>query len=540
MKNFQTVLIILLLLIAGSAVSLAQPVLKVFPDTLKYTNTFERLQHLLIYNDGSEEISIDSIYIDKSIYHARFDRDPVFPIIIQPADSLVMDCIFWNYWSYTYGAYDSSVIIYSDASNNITPIGSEINLNNTSPGYGEIIGTVTSGNNPVQNAKVFFYRNGTVLTDSAVTNGEGNYSISPLAGNYFAAVEKEGFNLSYYSQRVSPVDADFIELKENSTLNINFDLTQVSPTGLSIRGNIFDRFSGGLAKKERSGIVIASKGDHNPSKISHTKNGNVKIFTGIIYSDGSYSIENIQEPGYYYILAFSEFYIPGYYAESQNSALFWQDADSVLIEGELSDYNIYLERDSSYGGGVISGKVNSNLDSNFVNTIVYAQASNGIVYTHNFVDANGNYKITGLPYGEYRVVAQLIDYENAVSSSIKIDQENSVATGVDLEFSVTNIDEPNSLPVDFRLYQNYPNPFNPETVISFSLDKNSFITLKVYDVLGNEVTTLINGNKEAGFHKINFSTSNLSSSGGSISSGVYFYRLQSANQISAKKMVLLR
>ena len=153
MRKFEIVLLFVMIL---STNVFGQSSLRVFPDTLKYTDTFERLQHLFIYNEGNEDLIIDSIYIDESIYYPRFDRDPVFPIILQPSDSLVMDCIFWNYWSYTSIAYDSAIVIYSNSSNNITAISSKIDLTNIGPGYGLIEGRVTSGGSPVQNAKILF------------------------------------------------------------------------------------------------------------------------------------------------------------------------------------------------------------------------------------------------------------------------------------------------------------------------------------------------------------------------------------------------
>ena len=86
---------------------------------------------------------------------------------------------------------------------------------------------------------------------------------------------------------------------------------------------------------------------------------------------------------------------------------------------------------------------------------------------------------------------------------------------------------------NYRLDQNYPNPFNPNTIISFELRRSDFVTLKVYDILGREIADLINGVKEAGVHQVTFDASNLTS-------GVYFYRLQSGNFMETKKMVLLR
>ena len=83
------------------------------------------------------------------------------------------------------------------------------------------------------------------------------------------------------------------------------------------------------------------------------------------------------------------------------------------------------------------------------------------------------------------------------------------------------------------LYQNYPNPFNPTTKIEYSIPKTSFVTLKVYDILGREVVMLVNEEKSVGNYKAEFNGSNLSS-------GIYFYKLQAGDYTSVKKMVLLK
>lgn len=88
-------------------------------------------------------------------------------------------------------------------------------------------------------------------------------------------------------------------------------------------------------------------------------------------------------------------------------------------------------------------------------------------------------------------------------------------------------------PNEFVLDQNYPNPFNPSTIISFSVPQSSFVTLKVYDVLGNEVSTLVNETKEAGKYNVSFDAAGLSN-------GVYFYSINSDNFTSTKKMILMK
>ena len=91
----------------------------------------------------------------------------------------------------------------------------------------------------------------------------------------------------------------------------------------------------------------------------------------------------------------------------------------------------------------------------------------------------------------------------------------------------------NSVPTGFALMQNYPNPFNPSTVISYQLPIGSHTTLKIYNVLGKEIVTLVDEEKQAGIYEVEFNAKGLSS-------GVYFYKLQAGNSVETKKMILLR
>jgi hypothetical protein len=96
---------------------------------------------------------------------------------------------------------------------------------------------------------------------------------------------------------------------------------------------------------------------------------------------------------------------------------------------------------------------------------------------------------------------------------------------------------------NYSLSQNYPNPFNPSTNIEFQISESGFASLKVYDILGNEIATLVNEKKPAGKHSVEFSTIGGSASGGSaytLPSGLYFYQLRAGNFIQTKKMLLLK
>jgi glucose/arabinose dehydrogenase len=102
--------------------------------------------------------------------------------------------------------------------------------------------------------------------------------------------------------------------------------------------------------------------------------------------------------------------------------------------------------------------------------------------------------------------------------------------------TVSDIDDL-SIYHEYTLNQNYPNPFNPATSIRFSIADFGFVTLKVYDVLGNELATLVNEQKPAGNYRVTFDA--LSAAGG-LPSGIYFYTLKTGNYSSTKKMILLR
>jgi len=99
--------------------------------------------------------------------------------------------------------------------------------------------------------------------------------------------------------------------------------------------------------------------------------------------------------------------------------------------------------------------------------------------------------------------------------------------------TITNISVNPEIPKDYNLSQNYPNPFNPTTKITFALPKSGLVTLKVYDVLGREVSTLVNEVKNAGTYTVEFDASGLSS-------GIYFYKLESNGFTAVKKMMLMK
>ncbi|MFA3782216.1 glycoside hydrolase family 2 TIM barrel-domain containing protein [Melioribacteraceae bacterium 4301-Me] len=138
-------------------------------------------------------------------------------------------------------------------------------------------------------------------------------------------------------------------------------------------------------------------------------------------------------------------------------------------------------------------------------------------------DNPGGYQSMGL-YSMDRTIAK------PVAEILK----NAYQPYYDLEGVLTEVkDEKGIKPNEFLLKQNYPNPFNPSTIIGYQLPNGSFVTLKVYDILGREIVTLINEYKPAGEHKVKFNAANLPT-------GVYFYKFTAGDKTSVKKMILLK
>ncbi|MBT8379039.1 MAG: T9SS type A sorting domain-containing protein [Ignavibacteria bacterium] len=127
--------------------------------------------------------------------------------------------------------------------------------------------------------------------------------------------------------------------------------------------------------------------------------------------------------------------------------------------------------------------------------------------------------------GDYRIIVEVYD-ESGNFDIDSMDVKFKNGNPVDTE------DEEGEL-FAFRLEQNYPNPFNPTTKIKFELPDQNRVTLKVYNVLGNEIATLINKDKPSGTYEIEFDATGLPS-------GIYFYELHAGNFVETRKMILLK
>ena len=143
-----------------------------------------------------------------------------------------------------------------------------------------------------------------------------------------------------------------------------------------------------------------------------------------------------------------------------------------------------------------------------------------------------NFKLVlpgGLP--NFPRIYVLIDQGNTIS---EIHQNNNKGFNVLGASSVVGIDDENYiLPDKYLLYQSFPNPFNPSTTIKYSVPNSDIVNIKVYDILGKEVATLLNEYKSPGSYIVEFD-------GSKFASGVYFYQLKAGNYLDTKKMILMK
>lgn len=506
----------------------------IMPHHISFMNKFEKRKIVRLINKGQNNISIDSIKYDQSMLHLRNNNFSDFPFSLLPDSSLSIDVLLANY--FTLQGEDSSTVInvYSNSRDSVKNISVNIEFQMFHRMDGKISGSVSDSLNYLADAKVYFFFDGIYLIDSTTTDIDGNYEKELRYGNYFVSAVKRDYYLQYSDFKNSPLDADFVEVKKDNPKIINFILEQEVETDLSISGKVLDIFSDDVLSKA---IVVVRKGDHNPTKIQASSTTDpMRDYSVMTNSNGEYNIRNIQTGGDYYLQAFSQYYIPGYFNHMSNHETHWQNADSINIHGFESNKNVYLDRDSSYGGGVARGHVrkNNNLSDTTKNSLIYAvSTSNNKVYNYSYSRTTGDFNLPALPSGNYKLVTEKIGYESSESNDFVVGTTQDTIINIDLILIPTSIKQTSEMATTFSLSQNYPNPFNPSTTIEFTIDKYDNISLTIYNLLGQKVAELLSGNFNAGTYKVQFDASKLST-------GIYIYQLKSSYNVIAKKMELLK
>jgi hypothetical protein len=369
------------------------------------------------------------------------------------------------------------------------------------------------------------------MTYAARTDSFGNYQIKGVRPGdtlvIFAQPFDRAFQPQYYNGKTTFGTADRIGVTGDVT-NINFTLVAKPVYANGISGTVKDSAGTTIV----SGSVFAFR----KGAMINDRFG-FKIRVQVDTLTGAYSFTNL-EPGQYILLAEGRGYAPSFFKYDGSTTMDPRKADSVVVTETslVTGINFFLKvRAPHVGGGFAFGIVKGNDGSTLPGTLNYLVDASGNFVNYSVTDLDGSYMIQNIEAGNYTLVSALPSFQSA-QKSLSVDYLNNSTLNVDVNLtpnSTTGITDNATVITGYALMQNYPNPFNPSTTISYQLPQNSFVTLKVYNILGNEVATLVNEQQTAGKYNFNFKANNLAS-------GVYFYKLTAGNFTSIKKLTLLK
>lgn len=368
------------------------------------------------------------------------------------------------------------------------------------PGFGRLHGMVWSG-----------------VTDSA-----GQY-VAHLHANkrYVAMAFKPGYLHKFYHDKHTPFDADRISSSSDIS-GVDFDLITNPIAALYISGTVHDTTNSGVL----SHVMLIRLSGIGPRVVRYRTTDSL----------GNYLFTNLV-PGVFLVKAVPvDLYAPAWYAAVGCGIRNWRNADTIRLAGNRSDIDICVLPARDGGCGHIAGHVDhpGNLDavSNAQGVTVYAvSTTTNQIAGYDVTEDNGSFSIDNLPPDTYSLEVDKEGYSASPTSSVTVGISNnfdvsnaSIIITPDVVTSVPN--HASSRPLEYRLDQNYPNPFNPSTTIEFALAKISAVSLKVYNIIGQEVASLTNSTLDAGSYKIQWNGAD--QSGKSLGSGIYFVKLSAS------------
>lgn len=215
-------------------------------------------------------------------------------------------------------------------------------------------------------------------------------------------------------------------------------------------------------------------------------------------------------------------------------------ADLNFVSNTLG-WTYVADRPGSGGEGIIGVAVNPGLKDSTVGSypdVIAKSTVPSLSYLYQFTRVSGQYNGVGRMADNFNIATFCVDIQslrNAVGGASGSPHRRFINAGLDYvdQITPTNIEEPNAIPTVYELKQNFPNPFNPATKINFSIPKQGFVSLKIYDITGRLISQLVNEMKSPGYYSVDFNAANLAS-------GAYFYRLESADFVDVKRMMLVK
>jgi len=336
-----------------------------------------------------------------------------------------------------------------------------------------------------------------------------------------------------------------------------FDLTFINDRfgiGVGLNGAVIKYFpvatylvSGSVKYNDNNQPVTS--GMVKAFKLNKSTGNIIVLDSALIQSNGTYSLNRFPQDsldiGVFPNSSPPNDWIITYYP----STIYWQSATVIYPTGNLNNIDISAIRMvNTNSNNSLSGKVMQHTFSfveNIKDAIVYAKNGNTFVKCA-VTDANGVYNMHSLPAGNLKILVNRLGYSSDSTNVIVTETSNIDSVNFYLYRMFVEIKQiSNTIPSEYKLYQNYPNPFNPSTNIRYQIPRqgesstnNRFISLKVFDILGRELVTLVNEFQKAGTYEILFSIDHYANN--PLPSGIYFYRLQTGDFVDTKRMVLIK
>ncbi|MDZ7316785.1 MAG: carboxypeptidase regulatory-like domain-containing protein [candidate division KSB1 bacterium] len=279
------------------------------------------------------------------------------------------------------------------------------------------------------------------------------------------------------------------------------------------------------------------------------------FYTAVADTNGNFILSGLPENTKFLIYAFSiwtigEYYNNVYDPEEATLVRAGYPEATLLKDIELPVYRWLWNGPEDGGRNVMTGQVVGRVTDGDGEPIAGARI---IAFNESrqpvadaLTDSQGNYELSGLPFGNYILRAGRFGYKSIFNNNAESFEDakpitlgaNRIQVNFILALKTEVVEEKESTPQEFQLLGNYPNPFNPETVIVFKVPNRSQVLLSVYNLSGKKVATLMNRPLEAGRYEIKWDGRD--ETGKPVSSGVYIYSLQVDGLVKSGKMVLIR
>lgn len=382
---------------------------------------------------------------------------------------------------------------------------------------GNISGTVTDvkTNNPIPGAFVSIRNNVSLVEMGAKTDVQGNYTLGGLpTGDYIVFAMAPRYKGEFYKDVIDPKLATPVSVTApNTTTGIDFALELGPPIKHKITGSVVDAVSQMPLQLTFIEAIDPVTGQTTVTTTNPNGQFEIDANTGAI------------------IRARAIDYVGSYAGGNTN----WNEGKAP-VNGGLLDFA--LSPMAETGFATLRGSVIDETSRNPIpNTWVYGQDTEGNTF-FSVSNHRGEFAIANTSYGSVNLMISGVQYEQTQETKSVDGTSNPFTMTTRKASGTTGVDKPD-IPNTLALEQNYPNPFsagsfgNPSTSISFSLPVSGKVSLKVYNLLGNEITTLVNGYHDAANYTVIWNAEK-------IPSGIYLYKLEFNGSSITRRMTLLK